>query len=180
MEAVANQRAGPEEATAPAAPTAADRELAIRLGAVMLHVLGSGGGDVVRAIDESGLAFTQMKALVSISGDEEMHPCSVKHVADEIGLSLPSASRAIEGLVKRGLATRTEDPDDRRVRRVSLTPSGRELADRLLAARISGLERFAASLSPTQRRKLDSALEALLGSDEIAAVYRKHERKVPR
>lgn len=160
--------------------TAADRELAIRLGAVMLHVLGSGGGDVVRAIDESGLTFTQVKALVSISGGDDSEPSSVKLVAAEIGLSLPSASRAVEGLVKRGLATRVEDPDDRRVRRVSLTRAGRELADQLLAARISGLERFAATLTVVQRRKLDAALDALLEREEIADIYRKHERRVPR
>jgi DNA-binding MarR family transcriptional regulator len=159
---------------------AADRELAIRLGSLMLHALGSEGGAVVRALDESGLSFTQMKALMALSGGEDAEPCPVKLVAERIGVSLPSASRAVEGLVKRDLATRLEDPEDRRVRRVSLTRAGNELADRIMAARLSGLERFIGTLTASERRKLDGALEALVGRDEIASIYRRHARMVGR
>jgi len=157
-----------------------DRESAIRLGSLMLHALGSEGGAVVRAIDESGLSFTQIKALMALSGGDDAEPCPVKLVAERIGVSLPSASRAVEGLVKRRLATRLADPDDRRVRRVSLTRTGHELADRIMAARLSGLERFVGTLTASERRKLDGALEALVERDEIASIYRRHARMVGR
>ena len=159
---------------------ASDRDLAIRFGSVMLSCLGSqGGGAVVRAIDESGLTFTQMKALITIGG-EEAEPATVKLVAEQLGISLASASRAVHGLVKRELATRVEDPDDRRVRRVSLTRRGRELADRLMAARLEGLERFIESLTAKERQKLDAALALLLEREEIADVYRTYKRRFPR
>jgi DNA-binding MarR family transcriptional regulator len=154
-----------------------DRELALRLGSLMLATLGSDGGGVIRAVDESGLSFPQMKALITLVGEEGNEPATVKLVAERLGLSLASASRAVDELVKRGLATRVEDPDDRRVRRVSLTAAGQQVADELVAARLAGLERFVRTLSGQERRKLDAALEVLLGREEIADAYRTHRRR---
>jgi DNA-binding MarR family transcriptional regulator len=159
--------------------SAADRDMAVRLGSLMLCTLSSGGGGVIRAIDESGLSFIQMKALLSIVGPEA-EPATVKSLAESLDVSLASASRAVDGLVKRELATRIEDPDDRRVRRVSPTKAGQELADELFAARVAGLESFIASLSPSERRRLDAALALLLEREDIAAVYRTHRNRVHR
>lgn len=158
-------------------PTRSDRELALRLGSLMVHLLGAGGGEAFRAIDESGLTFAQTKALFLVAARDEERPTSVKLIAEGLEISVPSASRAVDCLVKGGFATRVEDPGDRRVRNVSLTPKGRELADEVLAARLGGIERFAASLSAAERRKLEAALEALMKRDEIASTYRSHRRR---
>jgi DNA-binding MarR family transcriptional regulator len=161
-------------------PTAADRDLALRLGALMLHTLRSGGGAAMGAIDDTGLSFIQVKALVSLASDEGGEHSSVKDVAGGLGVSVPSASRAVDDLVKRGLATRVEDPDDRRLRRISLTAAGSELTDQVMAARVAGLERFAETLTSAERRKLDAALDVLLKREEIADIYRSHARRVRR
>jgi DNA-binding MarR family transcriptional regulator len=160
--------------------TSSDRELALRLGSLMLCSLGSDGGAVIRAIDESGVNFPQMKVLVALAGGDDHEPPTVKLVAERVGLSLPSASRTVDELVKRALATRVEDQDDRRVRRVSLTAEGQEIADELMAARLAGMEQFVSTLTDVERRKLDAALEVLLKRDDIAATYRTHSRRVPR
>ncbi len=162
-------------------PSAEDRELALRLGSLILHVLGSEGGSVMRAIEETGLTFVQMKALFALaSADSDGEPLSVKALAERLGVSLPSASRATDDLFKRELVTREEDSEDRRVKRVSLTAAGRRIADTVLAARLRGLERFAAGLSATERRKLDAALEVLLEREEIAVLYRTNARRSSR
>ena len=71
---------------ATSAPTATDRELALRLGALMLHVLGSDGGAVLRAMDDTGLTFVQMKALFTIAAaDPDGEPTSVKSLAERLG-----------------------------------------------------------------------------------------------
>jgi DNA-binding MarR family transcriptional regulator len=156
-----------------------DRELALRLGSLMLCSFGSDGGSVIRAIDETGLGFTQMKALVSLSGPtEDSETMTVKDLGEGLGLSLASASRAVDGLVRRKLATRVEDPDDRRVRRVSLTAAGDAIADELMAARLAGLERFVDTLGTDERRKLEAALEVLMERDDISDTYRKHRKRV--
>jgi DNA-binding MarR family transcriptional regulator len=160
--------------------TAADHELAVRLGALMLYALGSDGGAVMRAIDETGLGLIQFKTLIALAGHDEEEHASVKLVAEGLGVSVPSASRAIDELVKRDLVCRDEDPNDRRVRRVSLTAAGRELSDQVMAARVGGLERFVATLSAAERRKLDAALEVLLKREEIADVYRTHGSRLRR
>lgn len=156
-----------------------DRELALRLGALMLCSFGSDGGAVIRAIDDAGLNFPQMKALVALAGATEDEAMTVNQVAERLGLSLASASRTVDGLVRRALASRAEDPDDRRVRRVSLTAAGQEIADELMAARLAGLEQFVGTLSDIERRKLDAALEVLLRREDISETYKNHRKRMP-
>jgi DNA-binding MarR family transcriptional regulator len=98
-------------------------------------------------------------------------------VAEKLGLSLPSVSRAVDWLVKRDYVVRAEDPDDRRARRLELTGSGDALAHRLLAARLEGLGQFAASLGEEERERLAAALELLLEREEIADVYHQFKRQ---
>jgi DNA-binding MarR family transcriptional regulator len=86
-------------------------------------------------------------------------------------MSVPSMSRAVDGLVKKGLATRVEDPDDRRVRRVAITARGKKLVETLLVVRQAGMEAFAATLTPAQRRKLDAAIDSLMDRPDIAEAY---------
>jgi DNA-binding MarR family transcriptional regulator len=168
MEAATKARSGSK---------ASDRELALRLGSLMLCSFGSDGGSVIRAIDETGLAFTQMKGLVTLSGHTDEEPMTVNDLSEELGLSLASASRAVDGLVRRKLATRVEDPDDRRVRRVSLTSAGQAIADELMAARLAGLQRFVDTLGADERRKLEAALEVLMERDDISDIYSKHRKR---
>ncbi|HEX6585172.1 MAG TPA: MarR family transcriptional regulator [Solirubrobacterales bacterium] len=162
----------------PAARRGHVSEISIKLGAFMLRCLGGQGGEVFRVIDESGLTFAQMKALVVLERPEV--PWTVTILSEELGISAASASRAADGLVRRKLATRVEDPDDRRVRRIALTAKGRELADRIISARVAGLEEFTASLDPGHRKKLEAALDALLERPELAEIYASYESRVRR
>jgi DNA-binding MarR family transcriptional regulator len=154
-------------------------DLAVKMGAVIMRCMGSQGGEVLRVIDESGLTFVQMKALVDLQnpdGDAR----TVTSLSDQLGVSTASASRAADGLVRKRLVTRVEDPEDRRVKRLALTAKGQRLADRIISARLAGLEEFTGSLEAGARRKLESALDALLERPEIAEIYANYERKVGR
>jgi DNA-binding MarR family transcriptional regulator len=154
-------------------------ELPLKLGAFLLRCMGGASSEVFRVIDESGLTFSQMKVLVELdSPDEDAR--TVTALSEELGISPASASRAADGLVRKKLLTRVEDPDDRRVRRLALTAGGRELADRINSARLAGLEEFTASLGTDERRKLEAALDTLLKRPEIAEIYRTYERKARR
>jgi DNA-binding MarR family transcriptional regulator len=159
--------------------TKVDDDLALKLGAFLLRCMGGASSEVFRVIDESGLTFSQMKVLVELDSPEE-DARTVTALSEELGISPASASRAADGLFRKKLVTRVEDPDDRRVRRLALTSRGRELADRIISARLAGLEDFAASLDGDERRKLEAALDALLKRPEIAEIYRTYERKARR
>ena len=84
-------------------------------------------------------------------------------------------SRAVDALVKDGLATRVEDTEDRRVRRVAITAKGKKLVDTLVVVRLAGLEAFASTLTAAQRRKLDAAIDSLMDREDIAETYRAPE-----
>jgi DNA-binding MarR family transcriptional regulator len=114
-----------------------------------------------------------MKVLVELEAADEVAR-TVTALSDELGISAASASRAADGLVRRKLATRVEDPDDRRVRRLAPTAKGRDLADRIISARLAGLEEFAGSLDHDERQKLEAALDALLKRPEIAGPFREY------
>jgi DNA-binding MarR family transcriptional regulator len=157
----------------------ASGELAVKLGAVIMRCMGPQGSEVLRVIDESGLTFAQMKVLVDLqSPDEDAR--TVTALSDELGISVASASRAADGLVRKKLVTRVEDTNDRRVKRLALTAKGQRLADRIISARLAGLEEFTGSLDAKERQKLESALDALLERPEIAEIFANYERRVSR
>jgi DNA-binding MarR family transcriptional regulator len=154
-------------------------ELALKMGAVLLRCMGPSSSEVFKVIDESGLTFAQMKVLVELeSPDEDAR--TVTALSEELGISVASASRAADGLVRKKLTTRVEDVNDRRVRRLALTAKGRRLADRIISARLASLEEFTDSLEAGERQKLETALDALLQRPEIAEIYTNYERKVSR
>jgi DNA-binding MarR family transcriptional regulator len=162
-----------------ASPRETAGELTLKLGAFLLRCMGGASADVFRVIDESGLTFSQMKVLVELeSADEDAG--TVTALSADLGISPASASRAADGLVRKKLATRVEDLDDRRVRRLALTSRGRDLADRIISARLAGLEDFTYSLSTDERRKLEAALDALLKRPEVAEIYASYQRKARR
>jgi DNA-binding MarR family transcriptional regulator len=152
--------------------SAGAQETAARLSALMRHVFLYDRGNQLRVIEESGLSMTQCKALLQLGGiGEQNEPCQVSELAETFGVSVPSMSRAVDALVCDELATRVEDPDDRRVRRVAITVRGKELVNALLVVRQAGLESFAESLTAAQRRKLDAAIEGLMDREDIAKAY---------
>jgi DNA-binding MarR family transcriptional regulator len=108
--------------------------------------------EMVAELDSS---FSQVKMLFLLEDGGEH---SVKEIAAHLGLSLPAASRAVDGLIQRGYVTRRESAQDRRSRLIALTDDGREVVERVLRARLKTLEAFADELTPEEREALSTAL----------------------
>jgi len=148
------------------------RETAARLTALLRHLFLYDRGNQLRVIEDSGLSMTQCKALLELGGlGQGAETWQVSDLAEVFGVSVPSMSRAVDGLVKKGLATRVEDPDDRRARQVKITGSGKDLVETLVAVRRTGMEAFTSTLTAAQRRKLDAAVESLMDREDIAQTY---------
>lgn len=148
------------------------RETALRVGALFRHLMAYGdGGQSLREIDEQGLSFVQFKALVELASIAPNGDPYLQELAESLGASMPSLSRAVDGLVRKGLVTRSEDPDDRRRRRVALSDSGREIAGRFFQSRAARVIEFASGLTEDQRESLDSAIGLLLDREDIAPIY---------
>ena len=159
---------------AEAAPTSTGQthETAARLTALLRHVLLYDRGNQLRVIEESGLSLTQCKALLELGGlGMETQPRQVGELAETFEVSVPSMSRAVDTLVRGGLATRVEDAEDRRVRLVAITAKGAKLVERLVAVRLAGIEAFAETLTAAQRRKLDAAVDSLMDREDVAEAF---------
>jgi DNA-binding MarR family transcriptional regulator len=143
-----------------------DTPLLADLWALTKYLLVDASRDMVQAIDELDLSFTQVKALQHLNDDV---PVSLKTIGERLQLSLPAVSRAVEGLVKRGFVTRTEDTDDRRSKLVRITPQGRATVEELVAIRRVSLHRFVETLTPEERDALAPGLRTLAQRPEIAA-----------
>jgi DNA-binding MarR family transcriptional regulator len=133
----------------------------------MLYIHKHSGRDFYALVEELDLSLTQLKALHVL--DLAAEETSVKELGEALGLSLPAASRTVDGLLRRGYLARREDANDRRIKRVELTPVGRDAVERLNRARLAGLETFASSLSGAERDRLSEAMASLLERDEIRA-----------
>jgi DNA-binding MarR family transcriptional regulator len=146
----------------PKAPEA--RTLAERFGELLRELLLSPGADHLEEIEARRLTLTQVRALLVLTEDDE-RPNTVSAIAERLGQSLATTSRALDALVRRRLASRREDTADRRCRRLTITASGRRLADRLVTLRNARLERFVSGLDADQRAALDAALVAIQGEE---------------
>ena len=136
-------------------------ELVLSLGAVMRHLMTTTGRSFFHEVERLGLSLSQVKTL-QVMADRE--PSTLKSISDELGLSLPGVSRAVDGLHKRGLVKRVEDPEDRRAKRVSLTAKGRRTFAGLLELRLAGLRDFVAGLDPRGARRAGGGSQAADGA----------------
>src|SRR4051794_41508260 len=146
--------------------TAADEELVRSVGGFAKFILHAGGRDFYRAVGELDLSISQIGILQLLTGPVES--ASLKTIADEVGLSMPAVSRSVDGMVQRGLVTRTEDEKDRRHKAIRATDEAREEAGRLIELRVAGITDFVETLSAEERRNLADALAPIVAREEIA------------
>ena len=142
------------------APSGSDDALVRDLGLLMRDLLRRSNPSVFQAFDELDISFTQSKIVMTFIGHEDAR--SIKAIADDLGLSLPAASRAVDSLLRRGFVTRTEAERDRRVKEIALTPAGQDVTRRLFELRVAGIREFVASLDPADRKRLATTLEPIL------------------
>jgi len=124
------------------------------------------GRDLINLAHEFELSFSQMKALHHLHGEDQV---SVKALGESLGLSLAAMSRAADELVQRGLVARTEDPADRRIKRLRLTDQGHALVMKMRELRMAGFEQFVETLSAKEQALLTKALEPILARDDVVA-----------
>ena len=111
-----------------------------------------------RTLADSGLGQSEFRILEAL-----LHkgPMPVNVVGPRVFLTPGSISVAVDRLLKRGLVTRTGSADDRRVRVVALTPSGRRLIEKVFAAHSAQVDSLAHVLSAKERRQIARGLKTL-------------------
>lgn len=135
-----------------AAPAA---ELSILIGELMTLVHRRSAGDTLALMNEAGLTMAQMVALHVL---DYMGPQSVSSVAACLHLSPAATSHLIDRLVGGGLVGRSEDPVDRRHKRIAITTTGRTLIDRVQEERTREFSRVLSRISPELQRQFGRVL----------------------
>lgn len=104
------------------------------------------------------LSIPQFRTLAFIDRNAN---ASLSDVTEHIGLTLPSMSKIVDGLVTRKLITRQTHPTDRRRMTLALTARGRTTLQSSRAATRACLAEDLAALTDRQRETVVQAMEIL-------------------
>jgi MarR family 2-MHQ and catechol resistance regulon transcriptional repressor len=107
-------------------------------------------------IEGTGLGLSDFGVLEAL-----LHkgPLPVNTVGPIVDLTPGSISIAIDRLVAKGLVSRVESAEDRRVRIVALTPRGKDLIASAFRKHSGQMKRVFSELSPEELRGLEMALK---------------------
>src|SRR6201994_641541 len=107
-------------------------------------------------IEETGLGLSDFAVLEVL-----LHkgPLPVNTIGPIVDLTPGSISTAVDRLFAKGLVSRVESAEDRRVRIVALTPRGKALIDSAFRKHSGQMRKAFAELSPEELRGLEAALK---------------------
>ena len=109
-------------------------------------------------IEETGLGLSDFGVLEIL-----LHrgPLPVNTIGPLVDLTPGSISIAVDRLVAKGLVSRVESADDRRVRIVALTPRGKDLIAAAFRKHSGQMKKVFSELSAEELRALEAALKKL-------------------
>jgi MarR family transcriptional regulator, 2-MHQ and catechol-resistance regulon repressor len=107
---------------------------------------------------ETGIDDTDFRILEALLNQG---PLPVNTIGPKVHLTPGSISTAVDRLVERGLVSRVESPEDRRVRIVSLTPKGKRLIAPIFRKHTAEINKVFADASPKELRALESILKKI-------------------
>jgi MarR family 2-MHQ and catechol resistance regulon transcriptional repressor len=109
-------------------------------------------------IEDTGLGLSDFGVLELL-----LHkgPLPVNTIGPIVGLTPGSISIAVDRLVARGLVSRVESTEDRRVRIVALTRRGKDLIVSAFRKHSGQMKRVFSELSPEELRGLEVALKKI-------------------
>ena len=107
-------------------------------------------------LEETGLGLSDFAVLESL-----LHkgPLPVNVIGPKVNLTPGSISVAVDRLVAKGLVSRAESSQDRRVRIVALTPRGKSVITPICRAHVETMEKVFAGLSRDELRQLELQLK---------------------
>jgi DNA-binding MarR family transcriptional regulator len=114
------------------------------------------------------LSLSQVRMMMVLAHVDAALP--INQIAAHLGLTLASAGRNVERLLREGLVERNDHPQDRRVKLVRLTPEGRDLISQHFACHRRMLADFTERLSEADRVRIAAALVPVLDGDLLVEI----------
>ncbi|WP_404477201.1 MarR family winged helix-turn-helix transcriptional regulator [Novosphingobium sp. BL-52-GroH] len=106
-----------------------------------------------RAMSEQGASLARTKMLIVIQS--EGGTLRAADIADRFGITPRTVTEAVDGLEREGLVVRRPDPEDRRAKRLEITPAGEA----------------AIAVTEPLRRRLVQEIFAVLGDREAEHLH---------
>lgn len=111
-----------------------------------------------RFMDQADLSPSQVGTLMWLYHSGR---CGVSDIGEHLGITAAASSQMVERLVQQGLLERSEDPNDRRFKQVTLTQAGKSLVESGIEARQKWMERLTSTLTTEQQQMIVAALTLL-------------------
>ena len=115
--------------------------------------------DWAHFIRGKGLSMPQMGLLMRLY---HKGSCDVTAISRYSGVTNAATSQLVDRLVEKQLVERCEDAQDRRVKQLSLSPSGRQFIDASIGERYLWLDELISELSASEQENLEKALPPLV------------------
>jgi MarR family transcriptional regulator, 2-MHQ and catechol-resistance regulon repressor len=125
---------------------------------VMLKAMRAMTRYAAAGIEDTGLGDSDFRVLEVL-----LHkgPLPVNTIGPIVNLTPGSISIAVDRLVAKGLVSRVESAEDRRVRMVALTPRGKDLIGPAFRKHAGQMRRVFSELSPEELQGLEVALKKI-------------------
>jgi MarR family transcriptional regulator, 2-MHQ and catechol-resistance regulon repressor len=123
---------------------------------VLMKAFHAIGKYAATGIEHTGLGDSDFRVLEVL-----LHkgPLPVNTIGPKVNLNPGSISVAVDRLYSKGLVSRVESPDDRRVRIVALTPAGRKLIVPVFQKHVADMANVFSELSADELRQLENSLK---------------------
>lgn len=109
---------------------------------------------------ERGLSMTHLVILRQIHA-RVPGGCNISLLSERMGLTNAATSQTLDRLVDQGLVSRTEDPQDRRSKRLRLTAQGEQLLAESMEAQHAWISGLLARLDDREKELVHSSFELL-------------------
>ena len=114
---------------------------------------------------ECGLSMPQIGVLFQLNHGGTS---GISNLSDDLGITSAAGSQMLDRLVQQELILRSEDPIDRRVKKIVLTVKGRKILQEIVHMRQAWMEELVGSLSPEEKEQIIAAMKILIAkADQI-------------
>lgn len=108
---------------------------------------------------DHGLSMSQVGALFHLS---HRGICGVSDIAESLGVTSAAASQMLDRLVQQKFIIRSEDPNDRRSKQITLTQEGRAFLHGISEARRRWYRMISEGIGPEERQSVAEGLKTLI------------------
>jgi DNA-binding MarR family transcriptional regulator len=115
--------------------------------------------NVIKYSKESGYSMSHIGTLMHL---HHKGVSDVSGLGDKLGITYPAASQMLDRLVEKGLIQRTEDPKDRRSKKIVLTDKGFETLHESMKARQASMIELSKKMTDEEKEKVMEAFEIVL------------------